>query len=145
MPFGGTTEAHFQHLSRGGRESRKILLNLSDTLGGAVKSRLELLLQKHSDKRPQLQLSRKSGHPLALALLGHDGLQFDKASQPLTCCSGADAEILDDFLHGKGLAGCKEKSVDRSDGRGVTKEFGKVGKNIRHLALDLLGRVLIPL
>ena len=103
MPFGGPIDSDLERLTHGRIDTGETLFEVGKTFAGFSKSWHQLLFQKHGDKWPEFQFRRVAGNSLTIGLIGNDGIEFHESSKPLTRCSGADIQSLDDLIHREGF------------------------------------------
>ena len=76
VPFGGPIHPGLERLTHGRIEYWETLFEVDKTFAGFSKSWHQLLIQKHGDKWPELQLGRVAGDTLTIGLAWDDGVEF---------------------------------------------------------------------
>ena len=71
-----------------------------------------------------------TGRAFAVLPVAFDGTEFFEGAQALADRAHAEAEAGGDGIHGEGLCGGEEESVDGADGAGVAEEVGQVGEDL---------------
>jgi hypothetical protein len=80
-----------------------------------------------------------AGGAFAVGKMAFDGAEFFEGAESLADGAFADVEALGDVVHGEGVDGAEEESVDGADGAGVAEEVGKVGKDVDEAVGKLRG------
>lgn len=99
MPFRGTPDPKSESFLIGWAETLQGTFQIGKAIGRLAEARKELLVQKHGDKWPELQLGGVAGDTLTIGLAWNDGIKLHEASKPLTGRSGADIQSLHDLIH----------------------------------------------
>ena len=80
-----------------------------------------------------------AGGAIAVLPVAFDGTEFFEGAQALADGAHAEVEAGGDEVHGEGLCGGEEESVDGADGAGVAEEVGEVGEDFSQAVAELLG------
>jgi hypothetical protein len=90
----------------------------------------EALADEAGEEGLQLVFGAVAGGAFAVGKMPFDGAEFFEGAEALADGAFADVEALGNVVHGEGVDGAEEESVDGADGTGVAEEVGKVGKDV---------------
>jgi len=99
----------------------------------------EALTDKAGEEGFQLVFGTVAGGAFAVGKMSFDGAEFFESAESLADGAFADVEAPGNVVHGEGVDGAEEESVDSADGAWVAEEVGKVGKDVNEAVGKLRG------
>jgi hypothetical protein len=90
----------------------------------------EALADEAGEEGLQLVFGVVTGGAFAVGKVTFDGAEFFEGAESLADGAFADVEALGNVVHGEGVDGAKEESVNGTDGTGVAEEVGEVGEDV---------------